>query len=85
MNKIKVIELDQWSAGARNLKTIPFDQLTLDKLKGGDSEAAKAIFGGTFRILEVTENQRPSLGNVWFKKDENGFPEFYKAQYDSSD
>jgi hypothetical protein len=36
------------------------------------------------RLREVTENQTPSVGDVWYMED-NGLPKLYKANYDSSD
>lgn len=87
---VKVVELDQWSATG-NITQLRMSQLEGDpqlaiaQIKGGDSEAAKAIFGGYLRIREVSEEDRPSIGHVWFKEGPNGLLERYRANYDSSD
>jgi hypothetical protein len=81
---MKVIEVDQFTSTG-NLREQPFDEVTLGGIEGGDSEAAKVIFGGRFNVREVSETQNPSIGYVWFKKGENGKPELYKSNYDTSD
>jgi hypothetical protein len=80
---IKVLEVDQWTSTG-NVRDYNFKSFTLDNVVGGDSAAAKAIFGGYARIYDVQENQRPSKGYVWFTEVEERF-KLYKANYDSSD
>ena len=81
---VEIIELDQWtSTGA--FKHIKFDDLMLESINGGSSDAAKKIFGGTFNRKTVSESANPRIGNVWLVKGKNGFPEVWKANYDSSD
>ena len=83
---IKIIEMDQWSSTADNIENLDFDDCTLDSLHGGDSEAAKKIFGGKFNVTLVKEDSNPYRGYVWFIKDETtGKLKRYKANYDSSD
>ncbi len=51
---------------------------------GGDAEAARAIFGGSVCVREVDEKAEPSLGDVWFREDEQGLLRRWKFNYDSS-
>lgn len=81
---MKVIEVDQWTSSG-NMETIPFDSVSLEQITGGDSEAAKTIFGGHFEIKEISEGDSPTIGNVWFKKGTDGNCEFYKSNFDTSD
>lgn len=81
---IEIIEIDQWTSSG-DFTHIPFDDLDLDLIFGGDSAAAKAIFGGTFKRKNVMECDYPGIGNVWLIKDEQGFPKVWKTNYDSSD
>jgi hypothetical protein len=81
---MKIIEVDQFTSTG-NVTCQLFEAVSLGSISGGDSEAAKAIFGGSFRLREVDENAKPSLGHVWFKKGINGYCELYKANYDTSD
>lgn len=86
---MKVVELDQWSATG-NVIELPMRvfenaMLGIQLLTGGDSEAAKAIFGGHVKVREVSESELPSKGYVWFKEGPNGLLERYRANYDSSD
>ena len=57
----------------------------LRSIRGGNSEAAQAIFGGYAVVRGVWESSEPSMGNVWFKPDENGILKRWKHNYDSSD
>jgi len=81
---MQVIEVDQWTASG-NIEEQKFDSVTLEDISGGDSEAVKTIFGGNFVKKEVSDNDLPSIGSVWYKKAENGNCEIYKVNYDSSD
>ena len=82
---IKVLEVDQWSSTG-NIRDFGFSDFDIKKVKDGDSEAARAIFGGHSKIMEVEENDRPDIGNAWFIEDSNTKKfVFYKANYDSSD
>jgi len=83
--KIKVLEVDQWTSTG-NIKDYSFKDFEMNKIKGGDSEAAKKIFGGHAVIKEVLKTQNPFIGNVWFIEDPKTLKfVFYKANYDSSD
>ena len=82
----EIIECDQWSSTADNIKDLKFDEVGINDLVGGDSEAAKVIFGGHFIRRTVTDTAMPYIGNVWFVKDETtGGLKKYRAKYDSSD
>jgi hypothetical protein len=82
----EIIEMDQWSSTADNIKDLKFDEIEIYYLKGGDSEAVKRIFGGHFIRRTVTDTAIPYIGNVWYIKDEDtGGLKKYRAKYDSSD
>jgi len=81
---MKILELDQWSSTATNISEFNFSNFDFTKLYGGDSEAAKGIFGGHFDVREVKETDSPSISNVWFME-ENGKLKLWKYNYDSSD
>lgn len=84
---MKVLEVDQWTSTG-NIKDFSMSEweggMAMPKISGGDSAAAKCIFGGHFRIKEVNELLRPSIGKVWYKEGEGGKLELYKSNYDSS-
>jgi|GEM_PF-2379207 len=83
--KMKVLEVDQWTSTG-NISDFSMKDFDLEKLEGGDSGAAKQIFGGHAVIREVSENASPSIGEVWFISDqETNRLKFWKANYDSSD
>ena len=96
----RIIEVDQWHSSALNRMIIndsspDFDQLwddqsALQNIHGNDTEAIKDMFGGSYkRITPVMREQMgingPGKGSVWYVKGENGMPELYRANYDSSD
>ncbi len=82
---MKVLEVDQWTSTG-NVTDFTMDDFELENVHGGDSEAIRKIFGGSSRVIEVSENASPSIGNVWFRTDPNtGKLVYYKANYDSSD
>lgn len=84
---IEVLEVDQWTSTG-NIKEQSWDDLKakgIDAVSGGDSEAARVIFGGDFRFKEVDERSSPGIARVWFIKGADGRPELYKYRYDSSD
>jgi hypothetical protein len=83
MAKIKVLEVDQWTSTG-NIRNFGLSNFSLSQVKGGDSEAARAIFGGWAEVLDVEETANPSLGRVWFVE-KDGKLEHYKANYDTSD
>lgn len=83
MDEIRVIEVDQWTSTG-DIASQDFDTVTLWSVRGGDSSAAKAIFGGHFVRKTVPVTASPAVGNVWFRKGPNGKCEFLKANYDSS-
>lgn len=51
------------------------------KLSGGDAEAAQAIHGGQYRVKEVSEDDSPGWGYVWYQEADDGSMEVYKANY----
>lgn len=81
---IRVIQIDQFTSTG-NIREQDFDAVTLSKITGGDSQAAKDIFGGCFSVKEVNLTDSPRIGYVWFKKGENGKCVMYKSNYDTSD
>lgn len=83
MPKITVIEMDQWTSTG-NVTQQDFDKINLHTVEGGDSEAAKAIFGGSFTRKEVGEAEMPRLGYVWYIKGDDGKPKLFKSNYDTS-
>lgn len=80
---INVIEVDQWTSTG-NIKEQDFNTVGLQDVEGGDSLAAKQIFGGSFRRKTVGEDEHPTMGTVWFKRGPDGKCELYKYNYDSS-
>jgi hypothetical protein len=82
--KVSVISVDQWTSSGE-WKGTPFDKLELNLIQGGDSAAAKAIFGGSFKRKEVAPTDSPSIGSVWLVKGKDGFPKIWKTNYDTSD
>ena len=86
-----ILELDQWTATAVNLKEIFFKDFvanpreTLLRLYGGDSLPARQIFGGHAVIKEVTLFDNPPKGSVWYVEDEGGMLSRYLMNLDSSD
>lgn len=83
-SKILVIEVDQWSSTG-NIEDQDFDTFSLADLSGGDSEAAKVIFGGYCQKKEVDPNGAPRNARVWYRKGPDGKCEYFKATLDSSD
>jgi hypothetical protein len=85
---IYILETDQWTSTG-NVTDFMFDDLSdkmdlRQEIKGGDSEAAVAIFGGRITLRSVRETQGPSMGSVWYTKGPDGKAQFYRACYDSS-
>lgn len=81
---IRVIQIDQFTSTG-DIRNQDFDAVTLSSISGGDSLAAKVIFGGSFAVKEVNLNDDPRIGYVWFIKGENGKCTLYKSNYDTSD
>lgn len=81
---MRILEVDQWTSTG-NITDFSFEDFDLQKVSGGDSAAAKVIFGGNARLREVSETDRPYLGTVWFRQGPTGKLEKYLANYDSSD
>jgi hypothetical protein len=81
---VTVIEVDQWTSTGK-FETIPFDELTLDKIHGGDADAVKRIGIGSLQIHKVPVHGGPRIGQVWLAKGPDGLPFLWKARYDSSD
>jgi hypothetical protein len=82
---MQIIEVDQFTSSARNKAELDFDTCTLNDFVGGDSEAAKIIFGGHFERKTVDREASPSIGHVWFCKNASGKLMVWKTNYDSSD
>lgn len=84
---IRVLEVDQWTStgNIREHKWADLERRGIAAIEGGDSAAAKAIFGGRFVFRSVEECKGPALGSVWFRKGTDGYPVLYLANYDSSD
>jgi hypothetical protein len=86
-----VLELDQFTATATNLKEMFFRDFEADHAKtllalyGGNSFAARRIFGGHAVIKEVTLQDKPPKGSVWYVEDEIGGLSRYLSNCDSSD
>jgi len=88
--KVRVLEVDQWTStgNVEGTKLADWESNQKDMLNsrmGGDSEAARTIFGGSARVIEVREDAEPWLGNVWFREDEQGLLFRWKFNYDSGD
>lgn len=81
--KIKVLEVDQWTSTG-DMGRFNFETFQLLNVKGGDSEAIRRISGGHAIVKEVSPNDIPSRGNVWYTEVDEKF-KLYKANYDSSD
>jgi hypothetical protein len=81
---VKVLEVDQWTSTGK-IAGLPAADYDFDKVEGGDSDAAKKIFGGHSVWKDVDEHAKPSIGNVWFKEDDDGLLQVWKTNYDSSD
>jgi len=83
---IRVLEVDQWTSTAirGDLSWGDLKTLGINGVSGGDSEAARVIFGGHFRFRDVEADDTPRIGDVWFIEDARGFPTIWKTQYDSS-
>lgn len=87
MPEREVLEVDQWtSTGDMTEHTwAELKAQGIDAIAGGDSEAARVIFGGHFMFRTVREDERPSLGEVWFIEGADGRPDLWKMNLDSSD
>jgi hypothetical protein len=82
--KIKILEVDQWTHTG-NIEELAIKNFDIKKVKGGDSETIRKIFGGHAVFLEVDEDERPSEGKVWYRITRGGRFKFYKENYDTSD
>jgi hypothetical protein len=80
---MRVIEVDQW--GASDAEGKPFDGYDRFAAVNGDAAAMVRLGIAHARILEVREDQEPSIGRVWLRKGANGQCEVYKYNYDTSD
>lgn len=93
MAKIKVLQVDQWTSTAENIKNFTIDDFapqnireTVNKLFGGDAKTAQTIGITGVMIREVDEEtDKPPIANVWFKPGPGGKLQFFKANYDCSD
>jgi hypothetical protein len=80
-----ILEVDQWTSTG-NIMSIPWTELQtqgVDAVSGGDSEAARLVFGGRLHFYEVDDDAEPQIGNVWYIEDD-GYPAVWKYRYDSS-
>lgn len=80
---MKILEVDQWTSTG-DIEKYNFKTFNLETIRGGDSVAARAIFGGHTAVKEVEDEASPTIGHVWFVE-ENGCFKQWKANYDSSD
>ncbi len=84
---MKILEVDQWTSTG-NVTDFTMAQWesgeAFSKISGGDSRAIKLIYGGDCRIREVSENDYPRMGVVWFRENEQGKLVQYKCNYDTS-
>ena len=71
--KFTVLEVNQWTA-AEGLK-----DLSISDFEDGPD------LGRHFYIMDVYGDQRPSIGMVWFRENEDGKLEQWKYNYDTSD
>jgi hypothetical protein len=55
--------------------------ISLDKISGGDSEAAKVIFGGSFKRIIVNEDDGPDIAKVWYKSGKDGKCELWRYNF----
>mgnify|MGYP003145194810 FL=1 len=84
--KVEILEIDQWTSTG-DVLTFSWEELKqhgIGCVTGGDSEAIRVIFGGTFNFRKVNETDTPLIGNVWMIKNEKGYPAVWKTRYDSS-
>lgn len=87
--QVKILETDQWTSTG-NIEGTKLEDwetdtdLMLANVKGGDSEAAKKMFGGRAYVREVEEDDYPTIGSVWFKPDEAGVLRKWHANPDTS-
>jgi len=80
-NEVEIIEMDQWSSTG-DLDDWTYKQMKdaieigpdthTPAIKGGDAEAAQAIFGGDYTVKTVSESDIPRKGLVWFTEGDNG-------------
>ena len=87
--RVKVLEVDQWTStgnvGGTRLSDWETDRgKMLCLLTGGDAPAIRSLGLNHAVVREVYESSEPSMGNVWFKPDENGVLKSWKYNYDSS-
>jgi len=80
---VAVIEMDQWTSTGK-YDHIPFDELTLDQIHGGDADAIKTLGIHSLNVKKVGAGESPRLGSVWLAKGPDGFPFMWQARYDSS-
>lgn len=87
MAKIRVLEVDQWTSTG-NVEEFSLedfeDPSAIARVRGGDSEAVRAIGIASARIREVEESWEAPWGRVWYRPGPDGKLVFWKAQYDSS-
>ena len=82
--KIKVLEVDQWSAG--HYKGQDFDDVIqgIEKERTGDARTVDILGIKTVKVKEVGEKEVPFIGIVWLVPDQNNQLIQYKARLDSS-
>ena len=88
--KVKVLEVDQWTstgnvAGTKMEDWVAKPKEMLETRSGEHAESARTVFGGHAVIREVYETSEPSMGNVWFRPNENGILRRWKFRCDSGD
>lgn len=80
---MRVLEVDQWTSTGKIEGKQP-SEFNLVDVEGGDTKAARVIFGGWAVWRDVKATDTPGIGNVWFRVD-GGRLRLWKTNYDSSD
>jgi hypothetical protein len=83
---MRILEVDQWTSTG-NITELSWSELEQQGIKaiaGGDSGAAKVLFGGHMRFMTVSPAERPVIGTVWYVCGDDGRPKLYRANYDTS-
>ena len=83
MAKVKVLEVDQWTSSG-NVTEFTLEDFDIEKVRGGDAEAIRAIGIGGAGIREVEEGETPWIGRVWYRPGPDGKLKLWKHNYDSS-
>jgi len=82
---MEIIQVNQFASG-EHIEVMNFDDIT-ESLVHNDPNTHDIVdhIGTSFQRKTVTSDDEPFIGNVWYKKGNDGKCEYYKAHYDSSD